>query len=176
MVCNKSTSAVSDPGSASVIEARIIAATIPRKMGQPRWKPVQRYFTVYSSSCINWVAYECIHKRTSPKLTWKSISNIIALPHYCTAQELHLFFILIKGNEFLEMLTKKKSLHAMSLGLFTALIKIARRRINLAVSTFRELAEEHGQESSITRGGRQGNNSRQGTHEGTGSCINLQHV
>lgn len=102
--------------------------------------------------------------------------------HHRSASLLHctritsFFFILIKGNEFLEMLTKKKSLHAMSLGLFTALIKIARRRINLAVSTFRELAEEHGRESSITRGGKQGNNSRQGTQEGTGSCINPQHV
>ena len=81
----------------------------------------------------------------------------------------------VRENGFLEDVDIKVCMH-MSRGALTALIKVAMQHTRLAGSTFAGPAEEHRAERSITRGVREGSNSRQEINVELESCINQQHV
>lgn len=76
---------------------------------------------------------------------------IITPPHYRASQELRPLTFDFKGKRLRGNVDIKVCMRTSQRG-FTALIKVAARRIRLAVSTFAGPAERRGAEGSLTRG------------------------
>ncbi len=115
---------------------------------------------MYATALIQWRFNALMEALLRNSLGKKKQHSAASSHRLITAPHKNYVFIhlTLRGNGFWKCW--HKSLHALSRGGFTTLIKVAMRHIRLAVSTIAGPAEERGAERSITRGEEQGNNRR----------------
>lgn len=137
---------IHDPGSASVTGGEILSAPLPEYFyimsgnGQPELVMQWTYLICllfHSKICINSVGSQCIcwsTPQTPAGGRWKQNYVQHYHIHYCTSQELCLLTYDFK-REMASWKCWYKSVHALSHGSLTTLIRVAMQHIRLPVST-----------------------------------------